>query len=757
MRAVAWSQGSSLLHIRRRPVRHLLVPLALVAAGHGEERGACYLRGMGKLRARAWKGAAVAVISMLCGTSSILAQEDARGNVPESASIRVGCLGDSITAGQVSGVEGPEGAHFSYPTILGSILGHGFEVRGFGAGGHSLRADTPRVFASSDIAARAIEFAPDVAVIMLGTNDTVVRAEYQDWAQDVDGLVGRLRSANPDVLVWLSSPPQMFPGREGLQAKRRANLEERKPRLDALTETLKAIAVQRDGVNFIDVRDALRPRDVTDGVHPNPIGAERLAYRFADAILGEPVWRAGTPVPAIEYRGRSAGWGGGTWREAYASLKALAVEARDEAPADVLFLGDSITQALTGHTKRWSKPGGTRVFDKFHGERRAVSVGLSGDRTEHILYRIQDGSLDGFRPRKIVLQIGINNVNAAGHQGYWVYHGIVAVVKALELRFPTAHILVAGPFPGGVSATSRVRTQLEGVHYLLHLAQFGPLVDLLFLQDLFVGPDGELLETMAKDGVHITPIGQRRWMEALEPYFVDPLVTEQAGGLTIVLAEGVSVEVSPRRGLRSLTVDGLILPARDARGKEWMLDGFPAAMRVIGYRVRGASVRVAMECDLASWEADSQRQATTVPIVEDTAETWRLASLGAARGYDRLLTTKHRSLGLGDYATITTRQQRGPLAWKVNGRPIKDFQGYSTVSDGGLTYDISRIEVEGGATGWWFRSGAHLMSQAVNFGKNPTLREVVLVEPAGTDPIPLDDVIRAYASRPKDRRLLLGR
>ena len=703
---------------------------------------------MGKNLGLMWSGASVAVVSMLCSASPLAAQD--------GDPIRVGCLGDSITVGSASGIKGPEAVHFSYPAILDSILGEGYDVRGFGAGGHALRSDARLVYGTCKKAAQAVEFAPDVALIVLGTNDSVLKTEYDRSGEDLDALVERLRSANPDVKVWLSSPPQMFPLKDGLAPARRANLEERQPRLNALAKELKGLAESRDGVKFVDVRDVLRPRDVTDGVHLNPFGAERLAYRYADTILGSPVAPALTPVPAVEYRGQSAGWGGGTWRDAYSSLKALAAEASQGEPVDVLFLGDSITQGLTGHGERWSKASGSRVFDEFHGGRRAVSVGLSGDRTEHILYRIQDGSLDGFRPGRIVLQVGINNVNAAGHSGYWTYHGIVAVVRALEERFPGAHIIVAGPFPGGVEPGSEVRKNIAATHSLLRHAEFGPFVDVLNLTELFVGPGGRLLDTMGNDGIHITPLGQRRWMQALEPYFVAPPVTEGANGLTIVLAEGVVVEVDTLKGLRSLTACGVVVAARDPEGKEWLLDGHPAAMRVKRSFVRGGSVSLAMGFDMDSWEAPASQRNGTVPNDENMAETWRLASLGAARGFDRRLTKRSQGASLGEYWTTTARQASGPLKWSVEAWPVKDFYGYSTVSSSGLTYDIRRIAIDGGAGGWWFRSGVHLMNQAVNMGQNPALREVVLIEPPGSDPLPLEDVIRAYVTVPQDRKRLLA-
>ncbi len=77
------------------------------------------------------------------------------------------------------------------------------------------------------------------------------------------------------------------------------------------------------------------------------------------------------------------------------------------------------------------------------------------------------------------------------------------------------------------------------------------------------------------------------------------------------------------------------------------------------------------------------------------------------------------------------------------------------MSSPGVTYAISRIEASGGAKGWWFRSGYHFMNQAMNPGIDPTLREVVLLEPAGAAPVSLEEVIGAYVQVPQDRATLL--
>ncbi|WP_419190704.1 GDSL-type esterase/lipase family protein [Saltatorellus ferox] len=231
-------------------------------------------------------------------------------------------------------------------------------------------------------------------------------------------------------------------------------------------------------------------------------------------------------TPSAEYRGQSAGWGGGTWRTAFASLQALEVAARDEPPMDVVFLGDSITQGLTGHSNRRAVASGDRAFDRFQGERRAISLGLSGDRTEHLLYRIAAGSLDGFRPRVIVLQIGVNNIHAASHTGNETFQGIVAVVKALRARFPSAEIVIAGPFPAGADPEGQVRRSIDEVHARLASAALTALGDQVHYLDLsgsFVDEEGQPRATLGRDSLHITEEGRHAWMAAMEPVLSDVL------------------------------------------------------------------------------------------------------------------------------------------------------------------------------------------------------------------------------------------
>src|SRR5215207_11656977 len=80
------------------------------------------------------------------------------------------------------------------------------------------------------------------------------------------------------------------------------------------------------------------------------------------------------------------------------------VEIAKQGNVDVLFLGDSITDAW-----RRDPPGGEKVWDTHFAPLHAANFGISGDRTQHVLWRMENGELDGIKPKAIVLMIGTNN------------------------------------------------------------------------------------------------------------------------------------------------------------------------------------------------------------------------------------------------------------------------------------------------------------------------------------------------------------
>jgi lysophospholipase L1-like esterase len=106
---------------------------------------------------------------------------------------------------------------------------------------------------------------------------------------------------------------------------------------------------------------------------------------------------------------------------------------------DLVFVGDSITQGWEG--------AGRTIWEEAYGPRRAVNIGISGDRTEHVLWRLDHGNLDGITPKVAVVMIGTNNISHNAHSTDEVLAGVQAVVKRIREISPNARVLLLGIFP----------------------------------------------------------------------------------------------------------------------------------------------------------------------------------------------------------------------------------------------------------------------------------------------------------------------
>src|SRR4051794_4451861 len=130
-----------------------------------------------------------------------------------AATIRVACVGDSITAGS-----GIKEKMMTYPAQLGRMLGDSWEVRNFGVSGATMLNAGDRPYQRQKAFSDAIEFRPDVVIIKLGTNDSKPQnwEHKDDFAADARSLIAAFRKANPKAKIDLCLPVPAFPGFFGI-------------------------------------------------------------------------------------------------------------------------------------------------------------------------------------------------------------------------------------------------------------------------------------------------------------------------------------------------------------------------------------------------------------------------------------------------------------------------------------------------------------------------------------------------------------
>lgn len=126
---------------------------------------------------------------------------------------------------------------------------------------------------------------------------------------------------------------------------------------------------------------------------------------------------------------------------------------------DLVFLGDSITQA-------WEDLG-QPVWQQYYGHRKALNLGFNGDRTEHVLWRLEQGELDGIQPKVVVLLIGTNNTGHRQDPAEQTAQGIERIVGVLKEKLPHTKILLLGILPRSAKPSQRLRLINEDINRLI--------------------------------------------------------------------------------------------------------------------------------------------------------------------------------------------------------------------------------------------------------------------------------------------------
>ena len=191
------------------------------------------------------------------------------------------------------------------------------------------------------------------------------------------------------------------------------------------------------------------------------------------------------------------------------------VQRAQQGEVDILFLGDSITEG-------WRECG-LNVWKKHYESRRAAAFGIDGDRTQHVLWRLDHGELDGINPRVVVLLIGTNNTgrektdtNKIRNTVSEAIEGVQAIVRKLREKLPDSRILLLALFPRGTPNDPQ-RAQIAAINAALATLDDGKMVKFLDIGRKFLEADGTLSEELVPDLLHLSERGYRAWAEAMEP------------------------------------------------------------------------------------------------------------------------------------------------------------------------------------------------------------------------------------------------
>jgi lysophospholipase L1-like esterase len=181
----------------------------------------------------------------------------------------------------------------------------------------------------------------------------------------------------------------------------------------------------------------------------------------------------------------------------------LVERAKANPSAKLMFLGDSITQG-------WDAAG-RAVWDAQLAPMDAINLGVSGDRTEHVLWRLEQGGYDELRPELIVMMIGTNNTGHRMDPPEDIADGVRAILADLQRRFPKAKLALLAIFPRGETGEDLLRLNNEAANVRLNVLARERGVEWLDLSRVFVYPDGALSKELMPDLLHPSGRGYEAW------------------------------------------------------------------------------------------------------------------------------------------------------------------------------------------------------------------------------------------------------
>ncbi len=181
-----------------------------------------------------------------------------------------------------------------------------------------------------------------------------------------------------------------------------------------------------------------------------------------------------------------------------------------DAPGDYVieFIGDSITQGWEGK--------GSNVWQEFYGQRKVINMGVSGDRTQHVLWRLNKANSMAIKAKVAVVMIGTNNSNNNDNTEAEILEGVTAIVNQIRTAPAGTKILLLGIFPRNPSFSLQ-RGKILQVNQALARLDDGSHIFYLDFGSQLIENDGSISKSIMPDALHPNEAGYRIWANATEP------------------------------------------------------------------------------------------------------------------------------------------------------------------------------------------------------------------------------------------------
>lgn len=281
---------------------------------------------------------------------------------------------------------------------------------------------------------------------------------------------------------------------------------------------------------FLDVQGRLSREIFPDLLHPNALGYEMWASAVIPLIDKALVAGPDEAIPSVWpsnpniYSGEqnvaalpTSAYGLIFWWDRGRLLEKRNEIVEGGGEYDIVMVGDSITH-------RWEREGGEgrALFAEIKKTYKVLNLGIGGDRTQHVLWRLQNGDLEGYTAKMFTVMIGTNN---GGCNPSGIAAGVKAIVELIRAKHPESKIVLMPIFPRNAKPDDELRVANEQINAIIKDYADGWLSGLfgcetvrwLDFNDKFLEPDGTLTKKVMNDLLHPNETGYQIWWENLEP------------------------------------------------------------------------------------------------------------------------------------------------------------------------------------------------------------------------------------------------
>lgn len=372
---------------------------------------------------------------------------------------------------------------------------------------------------------------PKVIILGIGTNNIdeknyPTRHTAGQLAGGIEKIVSIIREKCPDSKVLLL---RCFPGSYGgpNPTSHRRILERASDMVSHLDDGEHVFYCDINHV-FLNMDGSINHNMMNDWLHPTPAGALAWAQAMEpllSRLMGDksknneiPKNTAIIPVPVLEKD--FYGW----WTRHNEIIRI-----KDSFDPEIVLIGNSITHFWGGEYPPFinsdgtaHNPYGPNAWKETFGERRVLNMGFGWDRTQNVLWRLDNGEFDDLHPKVTVIHIGSNNtsetVNARKNTAEEIVEGIEAICMRVRSKAPGTKIILIAVMPRENKPDHPRRLLINEINK--ELKDFAEKNDIILLDigDKMLTPEGILTREIAPDYCHPREAGYEIWGEALKPY-----------------------------------------------------------------------------------------------------------------------------------------------------------------------------------------------------------------------------------------------